>query len=225
MDTIIYIDGYNLFYGCLKHTSFKWLDLHKLFAEQIVRVQNPIANVTQIKFFTADIKAKIASQGQVAMQAQQSYHRALVKIYPSKIQLIKGFYVLERAKLPKFQIPPDKNERVDVWRLEEKETDVNIAITAYRDVVKNRAQQIIFVSNDSDLVPALRAIREDFGRQVTIGVVIPIREHGNHRPANAKLSEYANWTRRYITDEELSSSQLPDLIGTEKKPIKKPDYW
>lgn len=36
MDTIIYIDGYNLFYGCLKHTSFKWLDLHKLFAEQIV---------------------------------------------------------------------------------------------------------------------------------------------------------------------------------------------
>jgi hypothetical protein len=31
METIVYIDGYNLFYGCLKHTKDKWLDLHTLF--------------------------------------------------------------------------------------------------------------------------------------------------------------------------------------------------
>ena len=29
MKTIIYIDGFNLYYR-LKHTPYKWLDLHKL---------------------------------------------------------------------------------------------------------------------------------------------------------------------------------------------------
>jgi len=28
--TRAYIDGYNLYYGCLKHTAHKWLDLHAL---------------------------------------------------------------------------------------------------------------------------------------------------------------------------------------------------
>ncbi|HHT9772358.1 TPA: NYN domain-containing protein, partial [Legionella pneumophila] len=29
--TTIYIDGFNLYYGCLKRTSYKWLDLKALF--------------------------------------------------------------------------------------------------------------------------------------------------------------------------------------------------
>ncbi len=225
MKTIIYVDGYNLFYGCLKHTQYKWLDLHKLFVEHIVHVQDPASNVTQIKFFTADIKAKIASNGQAATQAQQSYHRALVQKYPTHIEIIKGFYSLEKATLPLFKHPPNKRDSADVWRLEEKETDVNIALTAYRDVAKNAAEHIVFVSNDTDLSPALKAIREDFGNAVKIGVIIPIRKQTTGRPPNAKLSNYADWTRKYITSDELEASQLAELVPTRKKPIKKPEYW
>src|SRR5215831_16091415 len=29
--TNVYVNGFNLYYGCLKGTSFRWLDLHKLF--------------------------------------------------------------------------------------------------------------------------------------------------------------------------------------------------
>ncbi|MCH8493424.1 MAG: NYN domain-containing protein [Idiomarina sp.] len=225
MKTIIYIDGYNLFYGCLKHSPFKWLDLYQLFVERILHAQNPALEVIQIKFFTADIKAKIASNGQLATQAQQAYHRALEQCYPEQIEIIKGFYSLEKAKLPIYISPPDKSQGVDVWKLEEKETDVNIALTAYRDVSKEHAEHIVFVSNDTDIFPALEAIREDFDGAVKIGVIIPIRQHENSRPPNAKLSNYADWTRKYITEAELAASQLPEIIPTKKKPIRKPEYW
>ncbi len=224
--TIVYIDGFNLYYGCLKNTKHKWLDVYKLFENHIIRSQSPDSNITQIKYFTADIRAKIATKGKIAEQAQNSYKRALLTLYPEKISIIKGYYSLERAELPKYQKPPDKTDRVAVWRLEEKQTDVNIALHAYRDVIKEECDQIVIVSNDTDLQPLLQMIRAE--SNINIGVVIPIKkpETGKiHRPANKSLSDYANWTRRYILDEELESSSLPIKIPTKKKPIVKPSHW
>lgn len=227
MKTTVYIDGYNLFYGCLKHSQDKWLDLYSLFAG-VLRTQNPASELVDIKFFTADIKAKVASHGDDAMIAQQTYHRALVALYPDKINIFKGFYTLEKARLLAYQQPPNKSQRVDVWKLEEKQTDVNIALAAYRDAARGDVEQLVFVSNDTDLEPALAAIREDFGQQHTIGLVLPMRKTSrgiHHRAGNQRLSVLANWTRRYLTDEELVAAQMPVIIPTRKKPIHKPIYW
>jgi uncharacterized LabA/DUF88 family protein len=226
--TIVYIDGYNLYYGRLKYSEYKWLDLYRLFSEQIVKTQSPQAIVTKVKYFTADIKAKVATHGQAAQHAQNNYHRALETLYPGKVEVIKGFYSLDYAKLPRYKQPPDKTDRVEVWRLEEKQTDVNIALHAYRDAIRQECEQIVLVSNDTDLEPALQIIRADVGDSVDIGIVIPIAKPAPgkaHRPPNQRLSQYANWTRRYILDSELESSQLPNPIGTKKKPILRPDYW
>lgn len=228
MNTIIYVDGYNLFYGCLKHSRDKWLDIQKLLFERIVRVQDPSSKLVKIKYFTAPIHAKIATRGQAAMIAQQSYHRALKTLYPDTIEIIEGYYSLEKANLLEYVKPPDKTKRVSVWRLEEKETDVNIALAAYRDAIKTNVSQQVFVSNDTDIAPIVRALKEDFRDQKTLGVVFPIRDpksSNGHRPGNKSLSEYADWTRRYIKDEELTESQLPNHIPTRKKPIIRPDYW
>lgn len=228
MKTIIYVDGFNLFYGCLKNSQDKWLDLHKLFLGHILKAQCPSAELVSIKFFTAEIKAKVATRGQVAQQAQQAYHRALQQCYPELIEIIYGYYALEKARLPLYQKPPDKLATVDVWKLEEKQTDVQIALTAYRDAIKGYAEQLVIVSNDTDLAPVLRTIRQDLGQSVQIGVVMPIRKpkDGNmHRPPSASLSQYANWTRSYITEQELAHSHLPGKIPTRKRPIIKPDYW
>lgn len=224
MRTNFYVDGYNLYYGCLKHTPYKWLDQKILLVDHILHSQDPNAELGVIKFFTADVKAKVASQGQRAQIAQQNYHRALEILYPDQIDIIKGYYSLERANLPVFKKPPDKSDRVAVWRLEEKQTDVNIAIEAYRDASKWLCQQLVFVTNDSDIEPSLRAIREDLGDTIRIGVVVPRRE-GNHRPPSESLSKYADWVRSYILEDELKLSQLPEQIPTPKKPIKRPDYW
>lgn len=227
LKTIAYVDGYNLFYGCLKHSQDKWLDLYSLFAG-ILRIQNPASELVKIKFFTADIKAKVASRGHDAMIAQQTYHRALTTLHPDKIDILKGFYTLEKARLLAYQQPPDKNQRVDVWKLEEKQTDVNIALTAYRDAARGDFEQLVFVSNDTDLEPALTAIREDFGQQHTIGIILPMRKTPvgiHHRAGNQRLSTLANWTRRYLGDDELAEAQMPVIIPTQKKPIRKPEYW
>lgn len=225
MKTIIYVDGYNLYYGCLKHSPDKWLDLEKLLYQRVVYPQNPASELVSIRFFTADIKAKVASNGQAAQEAQQRYHRALCTLYPERIDIIKGYYSLEKARLLKYRTPPDKAARVDVWKLEEKQTDVNMALEAYRDASKGKVEQLVFVSNDTDLAPALAALREDFGATIQIGVVIPVRASVTHRPVNQQLSQYADWTRHHITDTELSDSQMPDRIPTRKKPITKPEYW
>lgn len=228
MRTIVYIDGYNLYYGRLKHSPYKWLDIYRLFSEHIIRAQSPQAKVIKAKYFTADIKARVASHGQAAQKAQNDYHRALTTLYPDHIEIIKGFYSLDYAKLPRYKRPLDKSDRVDVWRLEEKQTDVSIALHAYRDVIRKECDQIVLVSNDTDLEPALQMIRMDVGDNIDIGIVIPIPkpEPGKaHRPPNQRLSQYANWTRRYILDNELANSQLPNPIPTKKKTILRPNYW
>lgn len=225
MKTIVYIDGYNLFYGCLKHSKDKWLDLYRLFSGKILSSQSPEHDLVAIKFFTADIRAKVASNGQAAQLAQQNYHRALEALYGDKVEIIKGYYALEKARLLAYKKPPDKNFRVDVWKLEEKQTDVNLALESYRDATKGRAQQLIFVSNDTDIAPALAAIRSDFGDTLRIGVILPIRKSISGRPGNHQLSVHADWTRRYISDDELAESHLPARIPTKKKPILKPEYW
>ena len=49
MRTIVYVDGFNLFYRALKGTSWKWLDLHLLFRT----VLGPHHDIRTIKYFTA----------------------------------------------------------------------------------------------------------------------------------------------------------------------------
>lgn len=70
----------------------------------------------------------------------------------------------------------------------------------------------------------MRALREDFGESIKIGVVIPVTKD-SQRPNNKQLSQYADWTRQYILENALAASQLPAKIATHKKPILKPTYW
>jgi hypothetical protein len=86
-----YIDGYNLYYSRLRGTAFKWLDIVALFRDRILQVQDPSAQVTRVKFFTAPIKANYARHGQASEHAQAQYHRALTAKYPELVQEPKAF--------------------------------------------------------------------------------------------------------------------------------------
>ena len=226
MDTIVYIDGYNLFYGRLRNTPYKWLDVFKLF-QTIAKIQNPSANIIKIKCFTAPVKANFASHGRESVAAQNAYHRALEKIYQQRIEIVTGYHTVEKGYPPRYQHPIDKDDRIEIWKFEEKQTDVNIALAMYKDARDAKAHQQILVSSDSDLKPALQLIdAEALG--VKLGLIIPRAkpEIGSKvRPPNKSLSQYVDWTRAYILDEECFNSQLNARIATEKKPILKPCYW
>ena len=55
MRTNIYIDGFNLYYGSLKDTPYKWLDLKALFS----RILNPDHTILAIKLYTAKVAASL----------------------------------------------------------------------------------------------------------------------------------------------------------------------
>ena len=68
--TIVYIDGFNLYYGALKGSPYKWLDL-----EALCRRLLPKDEISQIRYFTARISARPDDPQQP--QRQQTYLRAL----------------------------------------------------------------------------------------------------------------------------------------------------
>lgn len=225
MKTIVYVDGYNLYFSRLKYTPYKWLDLFRLFQQQILHPQNPTSELECVKYYTANIKAKFASHGEAASHAQHRYHRALESaLKGGTVEIIKGYYTEGRATPMRYKEPPDKADKVEAWKLEEKQTDVNLALDLYRDAIQGTASQLVVCTNDSDIIPALRRIRED-APNVILGLVLPHHPDYEHRQPARDLEAMAHWMRRYIRDDELIAAQFPDRVPTRKKPIDKPYYW
>ena len=229
MRTACFVDGYNLFYGLLAGTQYKWLDLPSLLAH-ILRVEHPDNTLVSVSFFTSGVKPSLASRGIRSKEAQDSYLRALIA---RGVDVTYGRHQLESGKAPRFvnkNTPASRLDQVDIWKLEEKETDVHIAISMYRLAARQaslmpeeRIQQIVLVSADTDMTPALRALREDFPN-LRIGVILPHRE-GIKRTIPGSLKHHAHWMRHIVTTEELASHQFPNWVSTQKKPAVKPDYW
>jgi uncharacterized LabA/DUF88 family protein len=125
-------------------------------------------------------------------------------------------------------MPYDRNDLVRVSKIEEKKTDVNLAMAMYRDASKDMYDQVVLCPNDSDAEPVLQALREDFPALV-IGVVTPVPPpdpaKGAPRGVSSSLSRHAHWTRRHLLDGELAAAQLPPLVPTNKKPILQPAHW
>lgn len=229
MRTACFVDGYNLFYGLLAGTQYKWLDLPALLAH-IIRVEHPDNTLSAVSFFTSGVKPSLATRGIASKEAQDTYIRALIA---RGVTVFYGRHQLESGKAPRFidkATPASRTDQVEIWKLEEKETDVHIAISMYRLACRQEAmppeqriEQLVLVSADTDMTPALRALHEDFP-DLHIGVILPHRE-GIQRTVPGSLKQYANWMRHLVTNVELAEHQLPLRIPTRKKPIDKPDYW
>jgi uncharacterized LabA/DUF88 family protein len=225
--TIIYIDGYNLYYSRLKNTPFKWLDIVTLFRDQLLKQQDPSAEVVAVKYFTAPVMARYARHGTTSEQAQTQYLRALQASHEC-IEVINGFHIFEPTKLPTFLkgAAANKQDLSPVWMIEEKQTDENLSLQVYRDAIKGHCEQVVICSNDSDVEPVLKLLAQDTP-EVTVGLVLPLREPGldARRISNKRLVGKSDWVRHYIRDEELARSQLPQNVATNKKPACKPAHW
>ncbi|MEL7630603.1 NYN domain-containing protein [Pectobacterium aroidearum] len=228
MRTAFFIDGYNVFYGLLAGTPYKWLNLPDLLTH-ISQVQNPASLTVQVNYFTSPVLPRLATKGKQSAEAQDTYIRAL-KTKGVTVHL--GKHRLERGMAPRYvkDVEPSREDKVSIWDLEEKQTDVNIAISMYRLLSRQLAfdnnekiEQLILVSADTDMTPALRAIKEDFP-YITVGIILPHRE-GIARGTPGSLKNYSHWIRRHITIDELKKYQFPNRVPTKKKPADKPDYW
>lgn len=235
MKTRVYIDGYNLYYGCLKNTSYKWLDIVRLVEEFILPTSVPshydLPSI-DIRYFTAPISGK-AAQDDNSVKDQANYHRAIEALYNvEKFRIINGYFSITDTFAFKVDdinpsLEPRYCERVKIWKLEEKQTDVNIAVEAMYDALTDSTlKHMVFVTNDTDIAPVLQKIKET--RDIQIGVIVPTKE--TVRRPSEKLTTNADWFRSNIKNDELSRAEMPRAINESvrqklRKPILKPMDW
>jgi 6-hydroxy-3-succinoylpyridine 3-monooxygenase len=233
--TRVYVDGYNLYYGCLKGTRHKWLNPVQLFERILPTVTATVPghgaltselDALAVKFCTALILEK-AAKAEDSLRSQERYHRALSKHLQGRIEMLTGYYSLTEARAK--VIDPDDPKKwprdcqeIPVWKLEEKQSDVNLALHAVVDALQGGIEHVVFVTNDTDIEPALKMLR--MHTMATVGLIVPTTDHA--RVPNTSLARHAHWVRSHITDAELQAAQLPLVIQDGKKSsIAKPESW
>ncbi len=73
MVTNVYVDAFNLYYGSLKGTPYRWLDLGALCARLL-----PRDRINRTRYFTSTVSARPDNPD--APQRQQVYRRALADL-------------------------------------------------------------------------------------------------------------------------------------------------
>ena len=86
MRTIVYVDGYNLYYGLLRKSKLKWLDLLSLFEGHVLD-QN--ADLVEVRYYTAPVLGRMSDDGE-SPQRQRRYLQALRKMHPSRLTIVEG---------------------------------------------------------------------------------------------------------------------------------------
>ncbi len=91
MLTNVYVDGFNMYYGCLRGTAYKWLDLNALCLRLL-----PSHDVQRIRYFTARISARPDDPQSPVRQA--AYLRALEPVPRVSIHL--GHFLVNTTRMP-----------------------------------------------------------------------------------------------------------------------------
>ena len=204
--SIIYIDGFNLYYGAVKNTPWKWLDMEKYFSFLL-----PHDDIQEIKYFTAKILGSHKAN-------QEAYVKALSTL--NKVQIIYGLFKYKKIKCLVKNCTHQGSRLFNVP--EEKRTDVNIAVHMVKDAINNKCDRFILISGDSDLVPAVKAVK----------LIDPNKKVIVYVPANNRVRGAANELRnssdrhKTLPNNLLSKAQFSDqLTDSEGEIIQKPEAW
>ena len=207
MATIVYIDGFNFYYGAVKGTPNKWVDL-----EAVCRRLLPRDDIVKIRYFTARV-AERPDDPQRPVR-QDMYLRALGT--NPLIEIHFGHFVTRRTRLPLATRSGTGPTVVEVLRSEEKGTDVNLASHLLADAFASRCSTAVVVSNDSDLAEPVRLAREECG--IAVGVINP---HAAKRRSRRLKGTFFKQLRPRL----LAQCQLPAFLHDDQGVIQKPEGW
>lgn len=207
MKTIVYIDGFNFYYGAVKGTPFKWLNLHEL-----CRVLLPKNEIVQIKYFTAKIKGRPDDPNQ--QLRQQIFLRAL-KTLPN-FEIFYGHFLSHIVPMRVAHPKPGEPRFIEVIKTEEKGSDVNLAVNLLNDAYKGLFEVAAIISNDSDLLEPIRIVQRELG--LTVGIINP------QRSASRVLAREAAFVIP-IRKWALKKCQFPERLRDSKGEIRKPKAW
>lgn len=204
--TIIYVDGFNLYYGALKGTHYRWLDLQRYF--ELVRSHD---DIQIIHYFTAEVDGRSRID-------QLTYLNALSSL--PKLNIVLGKYMNKPIKC-RVGTCSISGRRV-FNRPEEKRTDVNIALQMLDDAYQGLADRMILVSGDSDLAPAIGFVRQ---RAPSCEIIVYVPNNNPARGAAVELRTAAHKNRN-LPLVELRHAQFPAVVsGPGGMRLSKPGNW
>ncbi len=205
--TIVYIDGFNLFYGALKRTPYKWLNIKRLC--DLLLPQN---DVTQIKYFTARVIPRPNKPDQHINQ--NIYLRALATL--PNVETIFGHYLTNIVRMRVANPAPGQPKTVEVIKTEEKGSDVNIASHLLNDAHNTRFDVAVIISNDSDLLTPIEIVQKEL--DLPVGIICPFPQFAR---VLARGASFKKKIRRGV----LAASQFPPTLQDANGTFRKPKSW
>ncbi|QUB99009.1 NYN domain-containing protein [Cellulosimicrobium cellulans] len=184
----VYVDGFNLYHGLHDkwRCRFLWLDL-----EAMCRALRPRSDLVAIRYFTAPVL------NQPDAASRQSDYIAALKAHSSGIVSdIQGRYQTKEQVC--------RSCGSTYTRYEEKETDVNIAVSLVADAAEGLMDSALLVSADSDLVPAIRTARR-LRPELFIAAAFPPRRYSSELKSLMPRSFQ-------IGHNIIRQAQLPDTV-------------
>jgi uncharacterized LabA/DUF88 family protein len=191
---IFLIDGFNLYHALdytesdpnhLRYQRYKWLNLRKLASLYVGKLDT----LQEVILFTA-----LATWDPGKVMRHKLFIRANESV---GVSVVYGEF---KRKDRKCRLC---NKKYSAF--EEKQTDVNIALTLFELAVKDKYDRAVIVSGDTDLIPAIKAVRSTFPHK-QIGVIIPVGKASNDMIKTADF-------RFKMREHHLATSRFPDQIN------------
>lgn len=205
--THVYVDGFNLYYGSVRHTRYKWLNLRALL-ERVLKKNH----VEKIWYFTALVKATGDDPGKPIRQ--QVFIRALETLPGLEVD-----YRYFQREVRELRRADDMGSLKMIFE-KEKGSDVNLATRLMDDYYNDRFEAAVVLSNDSDLAAPMKIINGH--RTKPVGLMTP-PAWKNH-PA-VELKAVAAFHHR-ISMLAIRECQLPDEItDADGRTIRRPGGW
>ena len=205
--TNVYIDGFNFYYGALRKTPYRWVNIRKL-CEFLL----PKNTVSEIKYFTARVSARPNDPDQAVRQ--QLYLRALQTV--SGVSIHYGHFLSHEVTMPLVAVLGQRQQYVRVIKTEEKGSDVNLATHLLHDAHMGRYDVAVVISNDSDLLEPIRIVRGALHKKV--GILNP------HPKPSRALLPHIDFIKQ-IRPGVLGASQFPAVMQDATGTFTKPSVW
>jgi len=197
---IAYIDGFNLYYGLRDKgwRQYYWMDIDKLCLNLLKKNQY----LKTVYYFTSRIK------GNPNKQRRQSTFLEALKVIG--VTPLRGKYRINPFECNKCHY----NHEIPT----EKMTDVSIAVQILIDAYENNYDTALLVSGDTDLIPAVKAVKRLFHDKKVIMAFPPARY----------CSEFEGIADgcMVINERICRKSLLPDIV---ERPdgfqLKRPTEW
>jgi hypothetical protein len=206
MKTFVYVDAFNLYFGAVRGTAYKWLDL-LAFCHHLL----PKHTIHRIKYFTAKVNPRPDDPDQPTRQ--ETYLRALRTI--PNLEIYYGHFLTHQVQMPLANPDPERTY-VQVIKTEEKGSDVNLACQLLSDAFNSRFECAVILSGDSDLLMPVQIVMNELRKPV--GVINPQRH-----PCRV-LQRQATFYK-HIRFSVLKKCQFGDQLKDNKGNFTKPNSW